>query len=103
MILAFPGVEEGKSYGEPAYKLRDKFFVRLRDDDTALVLPMSIEDREVWMDLAPEIYFVSDHYKNYPYVLMRLAKTNAGEVAARLEHAWRARATKAMIEEYDER
>jgi hypothetical protein len=64
---------------------------------------MSKDDREVWIDLAPEVYFVSDHYKNYDYVLMRLANTNAGEIGARLEHAWRGKATKEMIEEYDER
>lgn len=102
LILSFPGVTEGSSYGEPAYKLRDKFFVRLRDGDTVLVLPMSVEDREVWMDIAPEIYFVSDHYKNYAYVLMRLANASADEIAARLEHAWRSKATKEMIEAYDE-
>jgi hypothetical protein len=102
MILALPGVEEGTSYGEPAYKLCGKFFVRLRDEETALVLPMSMDDREVWMEIAPEIYFVSDHYRNYPYVLLRLAKTSADEVAARLEHAWRAKATKEMVEAFDE-
>ncbi|NIR58628.1 MAG: MmcQ/YjbR family DNA-binding protein, partial [Gammaproteobacteria bacterium] len=56
LIRALPGVEEGASYGKPAFKLRGKYFTHLRDDDAVLVLPMTIADREVWLDLAPETY-----------------------------------------------
>src|SRR4030095_5208107 len=37
MLLALRGVEEGRSYGMPAFKLDRKFFARFRDDDTILV------------------------------------------------------------------
>lgn len=74
MILALPEVEEGTAYGDPAFKLRGKFFARLRDENTVLVLPMPLADRAVWLELAPETYFITDHYRGYPFVLVRLAE-----------------------------
>ncbi len=101
MILALPGVEEGVSYGQPSFKLRGKFFTRLRDQETVLVLLMPIDERDVWMEIAPETYFVTDHYRGYPSVLVRLAAIEADALRARLEQSWRARATKAAVKAYD--
>ena len=39
IVLSFPGVEKGKSYGSPAYLLNGKFFTRLRRDDQSIGLP----------------------------------------------------------------
>ena len=36
IILSFPGVEEGVSYGRPSFKLNGKFFTRLRGEDDSL-------------------------------------------------------------------
>lgn len=101
MILALPGVETGTSYGEPSFKLGGKFFTRLRDDETVLVLPMPIPDREIWMEAAPETYFVTEHYRNYPLVLVRLAAISPDEIAARLDQAWRAKAPAKLLRARD--
>ena len=31
IVLGFPGVEEGTSYGRPSFKVNGKFLTRLRD------------------------------------------------------------------------
>lgn len=36
IVLSFPGVEEGVSYGWPSFKLNGKFFTRLRGEDDSL-------------------------------------------------------------------
>ena len=38
IILSFPEVTEGSSYGSPAFLINKKFFTRLRKEDAALVL-----------------------------------------------------------------
>ena len=45
MAMALDNVEEGTSYGTPAFKVGGALFARLRDDLGALVVRMSIEDR----------------------------------------------------------
>ena len=75
LVLSFEGVEPGTSYGYPSFLLDGKFFARFRDDDTVLVIRLdSIDDRDVLMQIDPKTFFFTDHYRNYPAVLIRLAE-----------------------------
>ena len=74
LLLALPGVEAGRSYGMPSFKLNGRFLARLRDDDTVLVLQIaSIAERDVLMQIDDRAFFFTDHYRDYPAVLIRLA------------------------------
>lgn len=68
MALAFPNVEEGTSYGTPALKVKGKLFVRLREDPDSLVIKMPFEQREELMAGDPETYYITDHYRDYPWM-----------------------------------
>jgi hypothetical protein len=74
MGLALPKAEEGISYGTPALKVKGKLFVRLREEGDVIVLKMPFELREGLLADDPETYFITDHYREYPCVLVRLAK-----------------------------
>src|SRR6201988_4556320 len=75
MVLTLPNVEESTSYGTPALKVRGKLFVRWRneEDPDTIVLKMPFEPREGLMAEDAETYFITDHYRNYPWILVRLA------------------------------
>ena len=88
-LLALEGVKPGTSYGMPSFLLHEKFFARFRDDDAVLVLQLgSIDDREVLMQIDPTAFFCTDHYKNYPAVLIRLADITSARLAETLQVAW---------------
>jgi hypothetical protein len=72
MALALPNVEEGTSYGTPALKVKGKLFVRLKEDGETIVLKTTYEEREELMVHDPKTYFITDHYLNYPYILVSL-------------------------------
>ena len=74
MALDFPHVEEGTSYGTPALKVKGKLFVRPREDPHSLVIKMPFEQREELMAADPETYYITDHYRDYPWMLVRLSK-----------------------------
>src|SRR5687768_14679931 len=75
LVLALPGVEEGTSYGMPSFKVAGKFFARLRDDDSVLVIHLrSFEERDRLLENEAAAFFTTDHYRNYPTVLLRLAR-----------------------------
>ena len=76
IALRFPNVEESTSYGTPALKVKGKLFIRWRNEEDAdtIVLKMPFEQREELMTADPESYFITDHYRNYPWVLVRLSK-----------------------------
>lgn len=97
----FPGVQEGISYGTPAFRARGKFFARMYDDGTALVLKVGEIEQEFLIHAEPETYFITDHYRGTPYVLVRLAEISPAEFRDRFEQSWWLVATKRDISAYD--
>ena len=49
------------------------------------------------------MFFSTPHYDGYPYVLVRLDKVGPRQLAELLEDAWRIRAPKRVVAEYDKR
>jgi hypothetical protein len=88
MALDLPGVVEGRSYGLPALTIGKKFFARLRDRDTVLVINLgSFPDREFLIAQDPDTFFTTDHYRNYPTVLVRLASVRESQLRELLADA----------------
>ncbi len=87
--LALPNVAEGTSYGTPALKVKGKLFVRLRPDLDAIVISASFEQREELMAGDPEKYFITDHYRDYPWMLVLLTKVKPDEMRDLLRMAHR--------------
>ena len=100
MALALPGVEEGRSYGTPAVKLGKSMLARLKDEGT-LVLKLDMGEREMLMEAAPESFFITDHYRGYPYVLVRLAHVHKPTLRRLLEQAWRAAAPRRLLKAFE--
>jgi hypothetical protein len=100
--LKLPEVEETTWFGTPSLKVRGKSFVRLKDKDTLVVL-CPLEEKEMLLAAAPEIYFETDHYKGWPAVLVRLRKIKSAELKHRLTRAWRLKAPKRLIKSFEER
>lgn len=89
IALAMEGLEEGTSYGTPAFKVNGQMIARLRDDLGALVVHMSIEDRAELIAADPETYFITDHYLNYPWILVKLERVHPDAMRDLLRGAWR--------------
>jgi hypothetical protein len=96
---ALPEVEEATSYGTFALKVRGKFLMRVKDEDT-LVLHCPIEEKEVLIEAAPDIYFETDHYKGWPAVLVRLSNIADTELKLCLKRAWRLQAPTKLVSQY---
>jgi hypothetical protein len=103
VALSFPGAHEEPSYGQPAFKIEKKFFTRLRAEDASIVwIVDSIDERDALIEMDPKTYFITDHYKNYPSVLVRIARLNEAMLRKMLERRWRAIAPKKMLKAVDE-
>jgi hypothetical protein len=74
--LTLPNVAEGMSYGTPALKVKGKLIVRLREDLDAIVVKMPFDRRDELIANDPETYFITDHYRDYEWVLVRLSKVH---------------------------
>lgn len=100
--LRLPGVTDGTAHGHPCLKAHGKFLTRVWEDGDTLVCPgVSFDEREMLIEAEPETFFVTDHYKGYPYVLIRLSRVDAGTVERLLERRWRATAPKKLLKTHD--
>jgi hypothetical protein len=84
-----PDIEVSTSYGTPALKVGGKLIARLKEDGESLVLRTDFLDREFLMRTRPETFFITEHYRGYPWVLVRLAMVSEGQLAELLDDAWR--------------
>jgi hypothetical protein len=101
LALALPGVVEGTSYGTPAFKVGGKLLARLREDGESLVIRIGFLEREVLMRADPETFYITDHYLNYPAMLVRLPRVRAAKLRELLEQAWRLVAPKRLVHARD--
>ncbi len=101
LALALPKAEEGTSYGTPAFKVGGTLFARLHQDGESLVVKIDKDERSMRMKAEPETYYITDHYLNYPWILVRLATVAPDDLRDLLEEAWRLSAPKRLIGAYD--
>ena len=64
-----------------------------------MLIDVPFEEREVMCEAEPEVYFFTDHYRDWPAVLARLPAAAPEHVHGYLERAWRKRAPKKRAEE----
>ena len=79
--LTLPDVTcETKYDGSPVLKARGVFVAGLATDESAeadtLVVRCETDDRDLFMEDAPDIYYVTEFYAKYPLVLVRLSKVS---------------------------
>jgi hypothetical protein len=93
IALEMPGVEESTTYGSPCFKARGTLLTciaihRSAEPDT-LAVRVDPERRAEMIADAPDVYYLTDHYVNYPFVLVRMRRVQPGALKDLLGAAWR--------------
>ena len=92
--LALPGVEAATKYdGSPVLKVAGSFMAGVAmhpsvEPDT-LVVRYGLEERESLLEEAPETYYLTDYYRHYPLVLVRLSRIKPDALRDILSVSWR--------------
>jgi hypothetical protein len=93
IALGLPGVEEGTAYGSPAFKVDGKMFACLAVNRSAepntLVVRMAFDERDDLVAAEPKTYYLTDHYLDYPCVLVRLTRVRHDALRDLLLMGWR--------------
>jgi hypothetical protein len=101
--LALPGVEEAPSHGGwPVLKVGKQFFMTLKEDGETLVLKIADDfERQFLLDSQPDIYYLTDHYRGWPGLLVRLPPADMDDLRELAERVWRRIAPKRAVKAYD--
>ena len=92
-----PETELSTSYGTPALKVRRNLFARLREDERQMAVFVDFMEREALTQENPDTFIVTDHYRDYPMVMVNLARVDAEELHEILIESWRRRAPKSFV------
>lgn len=92
IALKLPDVEEGTIHGAPSLKVRGKLLtcpaIHRSAEPNTLAVRIGIEQRAELMAAEPDVYYVTDHYLNYPTVLVRLSRIHQDSLRDLLDMAW---------------
>src|SRR5256884_5459773 len=69
-------------------------------ESNSLAVRVDFEQRTELLESAPDIYYLKDHYQNYPVVLVRLARISRDALEGLLRMAWQVTTTKKRSEEH---
>jgi hypothetical protein len=87
-LFTLKGVEASTSYGTPALKFKKTLFVRLREDGNSIVIRIDLADRDRLLRDRSDVFFLTDHYIAYPYVLAHLRVLEPEELYVLLKPLW---------------
>ena len=90
--LGLPDVEESTIYGSPSLKVRGKLLtclpVHKSAEPNSLAVRIDFDQRAELLAADPETYYLTDHYVNYPAMLVRLTRVHPDALRDLLLMAW---------------
>jgi hypothetical protein len=103
VALELPEVTEKPCFGTPAWYVRKKIIARFREeeDDATFVVKCDQDEREALVASEPKKFSVTDHYRNYPMVIVHMKAVGVREVRELLTDGWRMCAPKKLVAEFD--
>ena len=101
--LSLPEVIEAPSHGGwPVLKVGKQFFMTLKEDGETLVLKIADDfERQFLLDSQPDIYYLTDHYRGWPGLLVRLSAADMDDLRELAERVWRCIAPKRAVKAFD--
>ncbi len=93
IALSMPSVEETTTYGMLAFKAGKKRLAgqpvqRSDIEPNTLGVLVTFEERDRLLAEQPGVYYLTEHYRNYPAILVRLRKMSKAELRELLSIAW---------------
>jgi hypothetical protein len=100
LALSFPGAVEQPHHGMPSFRVNGKIFATVPDDDHIRIMV----DAEMARSVAAAEPACEELWwgKKLSGVAVTLAAASRGAVGELLEHAWRQRAPRKLVAEYDQ-
>jgi hypothetical protein len=74
IMLAIPGTNERLWFNQPSVFIHDRFLSKTHHKEDAVTLQVaSMEMRDMMLEAEPKLFYITDHYRKFPFVLVRLS------------------------------
>jgi hypothetical protein len=90
---ALPDVETGTAWGASSLKAGGKLLacqaIHKSAEPNSIVVKIPMDQRAELLAAEPDVYYITEHYVNYPSILVRLQRIHADALRDLLGMAWR--------------
>jgi hypothetical protein len=108
----FPGCQKPTANGREVVRVAGKVIAYLAsnersrpsgvpDNEEFVIVRIDFDRREYLLELNPEAFFVTPHYKSYPGVIVRLSTVDQAQLRDLLVDAWRLVAPKRLVRDWN--
>lgn len=102
VVLGLPGVEEHEGWaGQPVFKVRNKSFAYMSEDETRLLLKSLREEQEALVAENPEVFAPSWASGRFAWLDVDIEAADDDELRELVTEAWRLTAPKYLITQLD--
>jgi hypothetical protein len=96
-----PEVQEGRTFGARALRVRGSIVARLRDDKESILLKVDPAARVELCAARPDTFAVTADSEQFAMVAVRLANVEVDEMRVLLRDSWRRSAPPSLVAAYD--
>jgi hypothetical protein len=102
IALSMPESEEMEHWGKASFRIRNKIFAVVQEDNTSLVVKTSGEDRMIYTSMDPQVYTIPKSFSNLHYMRVNLNLVQPEELRGLIIKAWSSIAPTKLVKEYSQ-
>jgi hypothetical protein len=91
---SLPEVDLAPWWGTPCPKINGKGFMSPGREQGSFALMVQTAEKELLLETDPETFWQTDHYRNYPMLLVRYGTASCERIELYIRRAWWDRAKK---------
>jgi hypothetical protein len=100
IALSMPEAEEMEHWGKPSFRIRNKIYAVVQEDNVSLVVRSSGEDRMIYTSMDPQVYSIPKSFSNLNNMIVNLNLVHPEELHGLIIKAWSSIAPKKLVKEY---
>jgi hypothetical protein len=89
-----PGVTMERWWGSPCPKINGKGLMAPRREPGSFALVVAMAEKALLLETDPDTFWQTDHYRNYPMLLVRYGTDARDRIELYIQRAWWDRAKK---------
>lgn len=101
--LTLPGTYIESYYGHPVPKVNKKAILAAGHEAGSFCLFVAKPEKEVLLETDPDTFWQTDHYRNYPAILVRFGGGARERIETYIQRAWWDRATREARKDFGDR
>jgi hypothetical protein len=101
MALALPEVQECETWGRPTFRIRDKMFLTLHENEAAAIVKAALDEQAALIAADADIFTVPAYVGRHGWLHVHLDLADPAQMKELIIEGWRRTAPKRLVTVFD--